>query len=58
MNLSVEPQPHVGKRQVLNPEFSPVQGQEDSGLDKFPMDQYQNSCRLFWILEELLQKSK
>ncbi|GAA6231677.1 meiosis-specific protein MEI4-like [Lates japonicus] len=34
------------------------QGQESSGLDKFPVDQYQNSCYLFWILEELLQKSK
>ncbi|XP_038583253.1 meiosis-specific protein MEI4 isoform X3 [Micropterus salmoides] len=32
--------------------------QESSGLDKFPLDQYQNSCHLFWILEELLQKSK
>uniref|UniRef100_A0A3Q1BBW5 Meiosis-specific protein MEI4 n=1 Tax=Amphiprion ocellaris TaxID=80972 RepID=A0A3Q1BBW5_AMPOC len=28
------------------------------GLDKFPVDQYQNSCHLFWILEALLQKSK
>uniref|UniRef100_A0A3Q1G9N2 Meiosis-specific, MEI4 homolog (S. cerevisiae) n=1 Tax=Acanthochromis polyacanthus TaxID=80966 RepID=A0A3Q1G9N2_9TELE len=27
-------------------------------LDKFPVDQYQNSCHLFWILEALLQKSK
>ncbi|XP_023134987.2 meiosis-specific protein MEI4 [Amphiprion ocellaris] len=35
------------------------QAQEDSsGLDKFPVDQYQNSCHLFWILEALLQKSK
>ncbi|XP_070705947.1 meiosis-specific protein MEI4 [Pempheris klunzingeri] len=35
------------------------QGKEErSGLDKFPVDQYQNSCRLFGILEELLQKSK
>ncbi|XP_038583251.1 meiosis-specific protein MEI4 isoform X1 [Micropterus salmoides] len=34
------------------------QEQESSGLDKFPLDQYQNSCHLFWILEELLQKSK
>uniref|UniRef100_A0A3P8TVJ7 Meiosis-specific, MEI4 homolog (S. cerevisiae) n=1 Tax=Amphiprion percula TaxID=161767 RepID=A0A3P8TVJ7_AMPPE len=24
----------------------------------FPVDQYQNSCHLFWILEALLQKSK
>ncbi|TMS12503.1 Meiosis-specific protein MEI4 [Larimichthys crocea] len=31
---------------------------ETSGLEKFPMDHYQNSCYLFWILEELLQKSK
>ncbi|XP_051265150.1 meiosis-specific protein MEI4 isoform X2 [Dicentrarchus labrax] len=31
---------------------------ESFGLIKFPMDQYQNSCCLFWILEELLQKSK
>uniref|UniRef100_A0A3B4YZ80 Meiosis-specific, MEI4 homolog (S. cerevisiae) n=1 Tax=Seriola lalandi dorsalis TaxID=1841481 RepID=A0A3B4YZ80_SERLL len=35
-----------------------LQGQEDSGLDTFPVDQYQNSCYLFWIVEELLQKSK
>ncbi|XP_071323802.1 meiosis-specific protein MEI4 isoform X2 [Trachinotus anak] len=34
------------------------QGQENSGLDKFPVDQYRNSCHLFWIVEELLQKSK
>ncbi|XP_042246713.1 meiosis-specific protein MEI4 isoform X1 [Thunnus maccoyii] len=34
------------------------QGQESSGLDKFPVDQYQNSCHLFWIVEELLRKSK
>ncbi|XP_039981041.1 meiosis-specific protein MEI4 isoform X2 [Xiphias gladius] len=34
------------------------QGQESSGLDKFPVEQYQNSCHLFRILEELLQKSK
>ncbi|XP_040920875.1 meiosis-specific protein MEI4 [Toxotes jaculatrix] len=34
------------------------QGQEDSGLDSFPVDQYQNSCHLFRILEELLLKSK
>nr|XP_020475113.1 meiosis-specific protein MEI4 isoform X3 [Monopterus albus] len=33
-------------------------GQEDSRLDGFPLDQYQNSCHLFWVLEELLQKSK
>ncbi|XP_030260434.1 meiosis-specific protein MEI4 isoform X2 [Sparus aurata] len=32
--------------------------QEGSGLDKFPVDQYQNSCHLFWILETLLEKSK
>uniref|UniRef100_UPI0037E81578 meiosis-specific protein MEI4 n=1 Tax=Semicossyphus pulcher TaxID=241346 RepID=UPI0037E81578 len=29
-----------------------------SGLEQFPVDEYQNSCFLFWILEELLQKSK
>lgn len=34
------------------------QGQESSVLDTFPLDQYQNSCYLFWILEELLRKSK
>ncbi|XP_044026083.1 meiosis-specific protein MEI4 isoform X3 [Siniperca chuatsi] len=34
------------------------QEKESSGLDKFPVDQYQNSCHLFWIVEELLQKSK
>ncbi|XP_035534279.1 meiosis-specific protein MEI4 [Morone saxatilis] len=34
------------------------QVRESFGLVKFPMDQYQNSCCLFWILEELLQKSK
>ncbi|KAF3703218.1 Meiosis-specific protein MEI4 [Channa argus] len=33
-------------------------GQDSSVLDKFPLDQYHNSCYLFWILEELLQKSK
>ncbi|XP_029281673.1 meiosis-specific protein MEI4 [Cottoperca gobio] len=26
--------------------------------DDFPLDQHQNSCYLFWILEELLQNSK
>ncbi|XP_053193455.1 meiosis-specific protein MEI4 [Scomber japonicus] len=34
------------------------QDQKSSGLDKFPLDQYQNSCHLFWIVEEVLQKSK
>ncbi|KAM7395831.1 hypothetical protein PAMA_007220 [Pampus argenteus] len=34
------------------------QAQESSALDKFPVDQYQNSCYLFWIVEKLLQKSK
>ncbi|XP_031148916.1 meiosis-specific protein MEI4 [Sander lucioperca] len=34
------------------------QGQESSVLNQFPVDQYHNSCYLFWILEELLQKSK
>ncbi|XP_026163949.1 meiosis-specific protein MEI4 [Mastacembelus armatus] len=34
------------------------QVQDSSGLDQFPVDQYQNACRLFWILEELVQKSK
>ncbi|KAK2855851.1 hypothetical protein Q5P01_004586 [Channa striata] len=34
------------------------QGQDRSALDRFPVDQYHNSCYLFWILEELLQKSK
>lgn len=31
------------------------ESQESSGLDSFPLDEYQNSCHLFWILEELLQ---
>ncbi|XP_077949500.1 meiosis-specific protein MEI4 [Gasterosteus aculeatus] len=31
------------------------QGQEASAPDAFPVDQYQNSCYLFWILEKLLQ---
>ncbi|TKS75324.1 hypothetical protein D9C73_010517 [Collichthys lucidus] len=35
-----------------------VKEPDTSGLEKFPTDQYQNSCYLFWILEELLQKSK
>ncbi|XP_041832499.1 meiosis-specific protein MEI4 isoform X2 [Melanotaenia boesemani] len=35
---------------------SQVQG--SSGLDQFPVHQYQNSCHLFWILEKLLQKSE
>ncbi|TDH00750.1 hypothetical protein EPR50_G00192060 [Perca flavescens] len=35
-----------------------VKGQESSVLNQFPVDQYHNSCYLFWILEELLQKSK
>ncbi|KAK9531943.1 hypothetical protein VZT92_011331 [Zoarces viviparus] len=34
------------------------QGPDGSSLDGFPVDQYQNSCYLFWILEELLQKSE
>ncbi|KAM6915628.1 meiosis-specific protein MEI4 [Xenentodon cancila] len=32
--------------------------QESSGLDRFPVDCYQNSCHLFMVLEKLLQKSK
>ncbi|XP_054617520.1 meiosis-specific protein MEI4-like [Dunckerocampus dactyliophorus] len=32
--------------------------QEKSPLDVFPVDQYQNSGRLLWILEELLQNSE
>uniref|UniRef100_A0A8C4HZ01 Meiosis-specific, MEI4 homolog (S. cerevisiae) n=1 Tax=Dicentrarchus labrax TaxID=13489 RepID=A0A8C4HZ01_DICLA len=40
-----------------NTDFT-FQVRESFGLIKFPMDQYQNSCCLFWILEELLQKSK
>ncbi|XP_042359792.1 meiosis-specific protein MEI4 [Plectropomus leopardus] len=35
-----------------------LQGQESLGLDIFPVDEHQNSCYLFWILEELLQKSE
>ncbi|XP_059212994.1 meiosis-specific protein MEI4 isoform X2 [Centropristis striata] len=31
---------------------------EKSGLDSFPLDQYQNSCYLFWIVEDLLQRSQ
>uniref|UniRef100_A0A665VKV9 Meiosis-specific, MEI4 homolog (S. cerevisiae) n=1 Tax=Echeneis naucrates TaxID=173247 RepID=A0A665VKV9_ECHNA len=38
--------------------YSVLPGQENSGLDTFPVDQYQNSCHLFWIVEKLLQKSK
>ncbi|KAM9840327.1 meiosis-specific protein MEI4 [Aulostomus maculatus] len=28
------------------------------GLDVFPVDQYQNCCHLFWIVEELLRRLK
>ncbi|XP_069371687.1 meiosis-specific protein MEI4 isoform X2 [Paralichthys olivaceus] len=35
-----------------------IQGEERSGLDQFPVDQYHNSCHLFWILEQLLRESK
>ncbi|XP_037306116.2 meiosis-specific protein MEI4 [Pungitius pungitius] len=31
------------------------QGEVGSAPDRFPVDQYQNSCYLFWVLEELLQ---
>ncbi|KAM4712919.1 meiosis-specific protein MEI4 isoform 1-T2 [Anableps anableps] len=31
------------------------QVQESSVLQTFPMDQYQNSCHLLWVLEKLLQ---
>ncbi|XP_020512896.2 meiosis-specific protein MEI4 [Labrus bergylta] len=34
------------------------QDQESSGLDRFPVDQYQNSCFLFGVVEELLLRSK
>ncbi|XP_041661616.1 meiosis-specific protein MEI4 isoform X2 [Cheilinus undulatus] len=34
------------------------QDQGSSGLDGFPVDQYQNSCFLFWVVEQLLQRSK
>lgn len=29
--------------------------QQGSGLHSFPLDQYDNSCHLFWVLEQLLQ---
>ncbi|XP_013873404.1 meiosis-specific protein MEI4 isoform X2 [Austrofundulus limnaeus] len=32
--------------------------QEASGLEVFPVDRYQNSCHLLWILEVLLQNSE
>ncbi|XP_034556146.1 meiosis-specific protein MEI4 [Notolabrus celidotus] len=32
--------------------------QGTSALDQFPVDQYQNSCSLFSVVEQLLQKSK
>lgn len=38
--------------------FFTSQGQEGSELDRFPVDQYHNSFYLFWILEELLQRSE
>ncbi|XP_034384022.1 meiosis-specific protein MEI4 [Cyclopterus lumpus] len=34
------------------------QGQDGAALDQFPVVQYQNSCSLFWIVEQLLQNSK
>ncbi|XP_069033576.1 meiosis-specific protein MEI4 isoform X1 [Embiotoca jacksoni] len=34
------------------------QARDGSGLDGFPVDRYHNSCRLFWMLEELLQRSE
>ncbi|KAM4521755.1 meiosis-specific protein MEI4 [Odontesthes bonariensis] len=34
------------------------QVQVSSGLDRFPVDQYQNSCHLFFIVEKLLQQSE
>ncbi|XP_034017803.1 meiosis-specific protein MEI4 [Thalassophryne amazonica] len=34
------------------------QGEVSAGLSRFPVDQYENSCHLFMILEELLQKSE
>jgi len=35
-----------------------LQVQVSSGLDGFPVDRYQNSCHLFFIVEKLLQKSE
>lgn len=32
--------------------------QEGSGLRSFPLDQYHNSCHLFWVLEQLLHNSE
>ncbi|KAM6991751.1 meiosis-specific protein MEI4 [Tautogolabrus adspersus] len=32
--------------------------QESLGLDRFPVNQYQNSCFLFGVVEKLLQRSK
>ncbi|XP_071766411.2 meiosis-specific protein MEI4 [Centroberyx gerrardi] len=34
------------------------QGKESSGPEEFAVNQYENSVYLFWILEELLQKSE
>ncbi|XP_041832502.1 meiosis-specific protein MEI4 isoform X4 [Melanotaenia boesemani] len=44
--------------QMLLYSHQPGQVQGSSGLDQFPVHQYQNSCHLFWILEKLLQKSE
>uniref|UniRef100_A0A3Q1HDN7 Meiosis-specific, MEI4 homolog (S. cerevisiae) n=1 Tax=Anabas testudineus TaxID=64144 RepID=A0A3Q1HDN7_ANATE len=52
-------QPSRVSNGIRSPNISVTfQGQESSVLDTFPLDQYQNSCYLFWILEELLRKSK
>lgn len=33
-----------------------LQGKESSAPDSFLVYQYENSCYMFWILEQLLQK--
>lgn len=42
----------------LRADFFLLQGLRGSGLDRFPVDQYQNSWHLFRVLETLLQTSK
>ncbi|XP_070404952.1 meiosis-specific protein MEI4 isoform X3 [Nothobranchius furzeri] len=44
--------------QMLLHSTQPSRAQQGFGLDLFPLDWYQNSSHLFWILEELLQDSE
>ncbi|KAM3603021.1 uncharacterized protein V6R79_015265 [Siganus canaliculatus] len=39
-------------------DFPLFQDQQTPGLDQFPVDLYQNSCRLFWMVERLVQDSE